>query len=418
MLHFNPVIYYFTLFWKTLAPEGRRSPRTFSLISISNQMKYTVYIFMILLTLRVTYSEAQPNRTKYPDPPKASSGTKYPISLTDAQWKEKLTPDQYNILRQRGTEGAFTGKYDHFYEKGTYYSAASLQPVFSSDTKFDSHTGWPSFFAPIDPDAVRLVKDNNKDMMRWEVVDSKSGSHLGHVFDDGPSPTGKRYCLNSAALIFVPEGGQPPVASSLSGEVADGRPAGGEAAGGDTAGGGSAGTQEAIADFAEGCFWHAEIVFQSLVGVRDAVSGYAGGKDKHPDYEKVSAGTTGHAETVQVYYDPAKISFATLVAAFFASQDPTQLNRQGPDIGTQYRSIAFYRNQEEKKIIDDEIKRLTAAGKYAGKIVTQVLPFTAFYPAESYHQEYILHHPDNPYVQQVSLPDFVRFKNSFSGNFK
>ena len=174
---------------------------------------------------------------------------------------------------------------------------------------------------------------------------------------------------------------------------------------------------EAIAYFAEGCFWHAEIVFQSLVGVRDAVSGYAGGTDKHPDYEKVCTGTTGHAETVQVYYDPAKISYATLVAAFFASMDPTELNRQGPDEGTQYRSIAFYRNDQEKKVIDDEIARLSASKKYSGKIVTQVLPYNSFYPAEDYHQEYIKNHPENPYVEHVSIPDWLRFKQANSGKF-
>lgn len=174
---------------------------------------------------------------------------------------------------------------------------------------------------------------------------------------------------------------------------------------------------EAVADFSEGCFWHAEIVFQSLVGVRDAVSGYAGGTDRHPDYEKVCTGTTGHAETVQVYYDPAKISYATLVKAFFASMDPTEFNRQGPDEGTQYRSIAFYRNDAEKKIIDDEVARLTASKKYSGKIVTQVVPFTTFYPAEDYHQEYIRNHPDNPYVEHVSIPDWLEFKKDNAGVF-
>jgi peptide-methionine (S)-S-oxide reductase len=176
---------------------------------------------------------------------------------------------------------------------------------------------------------------------------------------------------------------------------------------------------EAVADFAEGCFWHAEIVFQSLVGVRDAVSGYAGGTDKHPDYEKVCTGTTGHAETVQVYYDPSKITYANLVAAFFASMDPTELNRQGPDEGTQYRSIAFYRNAAEKKIIEDEIARLSTSHAYSGKIVTQVVPFVNFFPAEDYHQEYIVNHPNQSYVRSVSIPDYLRFRNNFKeGNFK
>lgn len=176
--------------------------------------------------------------------------------------------------------------------------------------------------------------------------------------------------------------------------------------------------KEAVASFAEGCFWHSEIVFQSLVGVRDAVSGYAGGTDKNPDYEKVSTGMTGHAETVQVYYDSSKISFETLVSAFFTSMDPTQLNRQGNDAGTEYRSIAFYRNENEKKIIEAAIKQLTDSKKYKGKIVTEVVPFAKFYPAEDYHQEYIYHHPENSYVRNVSIPDFLKFKKEFKGNFK
>ncbi|MES1215802.1 MAG: peptide-methionine (S)-S-oxide reductase MsrA [Bacteroidota bacterium] len=175
---------------------------------------------------------------------------------------------------------------------------------------------------------------------------------------------------------------------------------------------------EAVATFSEGCFWHAEIVFQSLEGVRDAVSGYAGGKDSSPDYEKVSTGSTGHAETVQVYYDPSKISYETLVKALFASMDPTQVNGQGNDVGTEYRSIAFYRNENEKKIIEAEIKRLTDAKVYKNKIVTEVVPFKSFYPAEDFHQEYIYNNPQNPYVRNVSIPEFLHFKKVFNGKFK
>ena len=176
---------------------------------------------------------------------------------------------------------------------------------------------------------------------------------------------------------------------------------------------------EKVATFSEGCFWHAEIVFQSLVGVRDAVSGYAGGHTTNPTYDEVCTGNTGHAETVNVYYDPSKISYKTLVDAFFASVDPTEINRQGPDVGTQYRSIAFYRTPAEKKIIDAKIRQINVSKKYKSKVVTQVVPFTKFYRAENYHQEYISHHPNNPYVQSVSIPDYEEFRRNFKeGKFK
>ena len=175
---------------------------------------------------------------------------------------------------------------------------------------------------------------------------------------------------------------------------------------------------EAVATFGEGCFWHTEIVFQSLAGVRDAVSGYSGGKMANPDYETVCSGRTGHAESVQVYYDPSKITYETLVKAFFASHDPTQLNKQGNDVGTQYRSIAFYRSEKEKATIEAEIERINSSKKYSKKVVTEVLPFDKFYPAEDYHQEYIHHHPNNGYVRNVSIPDYEEFRKEFKGNYK
>jgi peptide-methionine (S)-S-oxide reductase len=175
---------------------------------------------------------------------------------------------------------------------------------------------------------------------------------------------------------------------------------------------------EAVATFGEGCFWHAEIIFQSLEGVRDAVSGYSGGTKENPTYEEVSSKTTGHAEVVNVYYDPTKISYATLVAAFFASMDPTQLNRQGNDEGSEYRSVAFYRNEIEKGIVLAEIKKITDSKKYKSKIVTEVVPFKKFYPAEDYHQEYVALNPNQGYVKAVSIPEYLNFIKSFKGVFR
>src|SRR5687768_3381666 len=176
--------------------------------------------------------------------------------------------------------------------------------------------------------------------------------------------------------------------------------------------------EESVATFASGCFWCVEEVYESLLGVREVVSGYAGGQAEDANYDDVSAGRTDHAETVQIYYDTAIISFAQLTDAFFSSHDPTTLNQQGPDRGRQYRSIAFYRNEKEKQVILDEIKKLNDSGEFDKPIVTEVVPFTAFYPAEEYHQDYIDRHPNDPYVKSVSKPRFERFKKTYKGTYK
>ncbi|CCH53646.1 peptide-methionine (S)-S-oxide reductase [Fibrisoma limi BUZ 3] len=168
--------------------------------------------------------------------------------------------------------------------------------------------------------------------------------------------------------------------------------------------------REAVATFAAGCFWCTEAQFESLRGVREVVSGYAGGDIENPTYEQVGTDQTGHAESIQVYYDPNVIPYDTLLKAFFVGHDATSLNRQGPDVGTQYRSIAFYRTPEEKAAIDAAIRRENESGRYSRPIVTQVVPFKAFYPAEVYHQGYYYDHPDELYVRTISQPKVEKFR--------
>ncbi len=169
----------------------------------------------------------------------------------------------------------------------------------------------------------------------------------------------------------------------------------------------------AKAYFASGCFWCVEAIYESVIGVEEAISGYAGGNKKNPTYQEVGSGRTGHAETVEVYYDPEVVSFETLVTVFFGSHDPTTLNRQGPDRGTAYRSIAFYQNEAEQKIIEDYINLLKENKAFANPIVTEVKALDTFYPAEDYHQDYERNHPNQPYVRSVSIPRLKRFQAKY-----
>ena len=165
--------------------------------------------------------------------------------------------------------------------------------------------------------------------------------------------------------------------------------------------------------FASGCFWCVEAIYESLTGVTEAYSGYAGGQTVNPNYNQIGTGRTGHAEAVEVIYDPKKVSFGTLVQVFFGSHDPTTPNRQGPDYGSQYRSIAFYTSEEERIIIQDYIALLKGKEIFSKEIVTEVKPLEKFYFAEEYHQDYEKRNPNNPYVQQVSIPRLRKFQKLY-----
>lgn len=172
------------------------------------------------------------------------------------------------------------------------------------------------------------------------------------------------------------------------------------------------------ATFAGGCFWCIEASFDQIEGVIEAVSGYSGGKMKHPSYEQVASGKTDHAETVQVYYNRTIIDYETLLAIFFVAHDPTQLNRQGPDVGKQYRSVIFYHNEEQRRMAEEKISSLNASETFDKKIITVLSPFKQFYKAEDYHQNYEQKNPEDPYIQKVSKPKINKVREAFGDHLK
>ena len=282
-----------------------------------------------------------------------------------------LTPDEERVIVHKGTEKPFSGEYNDSYDRGTYACKRCGAFLFRSDSKFDAGCGWPSFDDEING-AVRRQTD--ADGTRTEIICAKCGAHLGHVFT-GERHTRKntRHCVNSISLKFIPEDASSiPVDQSTAPAVPN--------------------TESAV--FAGGCFWGIEYYFERAKGVVLTQVGYTGGHDEHPAYKDVCKDTTGHAEAVRITYDPARTSYEEMAKLFFEIHDPTQVNRQGPDVGTQYRSVVFYQNEQQKTIVEKLIKTLKEKGY---NVATVLVPAGDFWPAEAYHQHYYSKNGKAPY---------------------
>ncbi len=271
----------------------------------------------------------------------------------------KLTPEEKRVIIHKGTERPFSGIYNNTKEKGTYTCKQCNTPLYISEDKFDSQCGWPSFDDEISG-AVKRVPD--ADGSRTEIVCTNCGAHLGHVFTgEGLTEKNIRHCVNSISMNFIPD-----IKEAL--------------------------TERAY--FAGGCFWGVEYYFKNEPGVLSTKVGYMGGQKKSPTYEEVCSGTTGHAETLEVVYDPSKTTYEKLAGLFFQIHDPTQKNRQGPDIGDQYRSAVFYVNNEQKQSAEGLIRILKENGY---DVVTELAAADTFWVAETYHQDYYTKTGHKPY---------------------
>jgi len=273
----------------------------------------------------------------------------------------KLTPEEEQIILRKATEAPYSGKYYTFDKDGTYLCKRCNALLYRSKDKFNAQCGWPSFDDEI-PDAIKRIPD--ADGRRTEIVCANCGAHLGHVFEgEGYTQKNTRHCVNSVSLSFVPV--------EINRSVL---------------------LQRAI--FAGGCFWGMEHLIKKQEGVVSTTVGYIGGHTKNPTYQEVCTQKTGFAESVEIYFDPSIVSYETLAKLFFEIHDPTELNRQGPDVGDQYRSEIFYVNEEQKHIAEKLINILKEKGL---NVVTKVTPATTFYPAEDKHQDYYQNYGGTPY---------------------
>jgi len=294
--------------------------------------------------------------------------------------KKDLTSMQYHVTQECGTEPPFRNEFWNNKRPGIYVDIISGEPLFSSLDKFDSGTGWPSFTIPLKEDSIVKKMDNSYGMARLEVRSKKADSHLGHVFDDGPRPNGTRYCINSAALRFIPVEDLEKEGYREFQDLFDQRKSAKDE------------SNYEMATFAAGCFWGVESIFKQQRGVIETTAGYTGGTFPNPTYRDVSTGSTGHAEAVLVKYDPKILSYEYLLSLFWRMHNPTTPNQQGPDIGTQYRSAIFYHNEAQRTAALKSKEEFDRSGIYSRKAVTQIVPASTFYPAEDYHQDYFEKH--------------------------
>ncbi len=334
-----------------------------------------------------TTSNKMENVINKPENPYYSNTDTKKLNVSNAEWKKILPPDLYAVAREADTERAFTGTMWKSETKGTYYCATCGNKLFRSDQKFVSSCGWPSFFEQENKNSIWFKPDNSYGMQRTEALCGRCDSHLGHLFDDGPEPTGKRYCMNAISLDFVPDA----IATN-------------------------SGNSETIV-LGGGCFWCVEAVYENLDGVKSVYSGYAGGTVENPSYEEVCTGKTRAAEVVEITYDKTKTNLDEIFKVFFTVHDPTTLNRQGADVGTQYRSVIFYKNENEKKVAQDLIKDLNKE-VFDNKIVTTLEPLKKFYKAEEYHQGYYENNKNKPYCQMVIQPKIEKFEKVFKDRLK
>ena len=304
---------------------------------------------------------------------------------SDDELARRLTPLQYKVTQHEGTEPPFDNEYWDSKKAGIYVDVVSGEPLFSSLDKYDSGTGWPSFSRPLDPAHVVEREDRKLWMSRTEVRSKLGGSHLGHVFPDGPQPTGLRYCLNSAALRFVP-------AEDLESAGYGAFLPLFEKTGGSGGAGKDSGRRE-TALLAGGCFWGMEELLRAIPGVIETEVGYTGGLLANATYKEVKGGASGHAESVRIVFDPERLSYEKLLLEFFRMHDPTTANRQGNDVGSQYRSAIFYASDEQRQVAERVKARVDASGEWRRPVVTEIVAASDFWSAEDYHQDYLEKNP-------------------------